>query len=133
VAIQRRKILVDLRESRLSVAAALCSTVVGAAWLRFTSSDRIDAWLVVLLLSLVVIAQACVPLARARANELGALRALGADDGAAARFAAIEGGLLGGLAGLIALAISPSPLAGLIWFVAAGATGIISSLLGARV
>jgi predicted lysophospholipase L1 biosynthesis ABC-type transport system permease subunit len=128
--IRRKKILADLWDARLGVAASLAATALGCIWLRV--APAYEGWPVAILISLIVVAQAVMPLARARAVEVPVLRALGASDDTAALFALVEGGALGGLAGLVAVAFAPSFVESLVWLAASAAAGALSGLLVAR-
>jgi hypothetical protein len=130
--VRQRKVLGDLWSARLGVAVSAVAVVLGSVWLRLQPTGGLDVWLVPVLLTLLVIGQAAGPLARARATEQTVLRALGADDGAAERFAMIEGGALGALAGVVALAFGPGLGQALVWLGAAAATGALAALLVAR-
>jgi predicted lysophospholipase L1 biosynthesis ABC-type transport system permease subunit len=129
-AIRRKKVLADVWDARLGAAASLLVTALGCIWLRVTPG--FEVWPLALLISLVVVAQAVVPLAQARAAEAPVLRALGATDDTAALFAAVEGGALGGLAGLVAVAFALSLVESLVWLAASVAVGALSGLLVTR-
>ena len=128
--IRRKKILADLWDARLGVAAALTVSALGCIWLRVTPA--LEAWLLAILISVIVVAQAVMPLARARAAEAPVLRALGASDNTASLFALVEGGVLGGLAGLVAVAFALSLVESLVWLIASAAVGALSGLLVTR-
>jgi hypothetical protein len=142
--VRRKKVLADLWDVRVGVAAALVVTALGCIWLRVSPatgawqlamlrvSPATGAWQLAMLISVVAVAQSVMPLATARAAEAPMLRALGASDNAASRFAIVEGGLLGGLAGLAAVALGPSLGLSLVWFAACAATGALCGLITAR-
>jgi hypothetical protein len=129
--IRRRKVIGDLWQARVGLGIAVLAAVLGGVWLRIEPVPGGTTWLIVLLLSLLVVLQAAMPLAKARASERTVLRALGADDGAAATFAAVEGGALGAVAGLAGLIVGPLGL-DCIWFASATTTGAVAGLLAAK-
>jgi hypothetical protein len=125
VAVRRKKVVADLWESRLGVAAVVLAVGLGSLWPRLVPVDTSASWPLVLLISLVVVAQAAVPPARARAAEAPVLRALGGSDDAASRFAILEGAALGGLAGLVAVIVGPNLGQSLVWLAACVACGAL--------
>jgi hypothetical protein len=128
--VRRKKILFDVWDARVGAAASIVVTALGCIWLRVTPG--FDVWPLAMLISLVVVVQAVVLLAQARAAEAPVLRALGATNDAASLFAAVEGGALGGLAGVAAVALGPSLGQSLVWLAACAASGALCGLVVAR-
>jgi hypothetical protein len=92
----------------------------------------------ILILTLIAVAQATLPLARARAAERPLLRALGAHDSLPTWTAATEGLLVGAVAGVVGIAIaslathSSNVVLVALWPVAAAATGAVAAATAAR-
>ena len=128
--VRRKKVLTDVWDARLGLVAALVVTILGCIWLRVTPGSEV--WPLAILISVIAVSQAVRPLAHARADEAPVLRALGASDDAAQLFAVVEGGVLGAVAGLAAIALGPSLGQSLVWLAACAAVGALSGLLVTR-
>jgi ABC-type antimicrobial peptide transport system permease subunit len=144
VDVRVRKVAADVAAARAGLVLAGLAVAIGSASLLAWQPNNPLLAAGVLLLALLGVVQTTAPLGQARRAERTLLRALGATDDLALVLAAVEGGLLGGLAAAIGLGASSAGAvllgsservsAGLlsVWLVSTIAAGALSAALWSK-